>query len=102
MLKQREVHEDLNSSLPAEKVEEWKSISLEPVRALDGKWTSPMIDPLLSSTHLNPISFISLHLILFVQTEVFSRQSKPGVKGSPALHLRQASDPAQLVGFRKG
>lgn len=61
MLKQREIHEDLASSLPSQTVAEWKNVSLEPVQGEDKKWTSPLADPLLSSTYTLTILLYLAH-----------------------------------------
>ncbi|KAG8712930.1 hypothetical protein FRC08_013918 [Ceratobasidium sp. 394] len=42
---QKAVHDDLASSLPHDKVIEWEATPLEPVRDRNGKWSSPLMDP---------------------------------------------------------
>ncbi|CAE6473742.1 unnamed protein product, partial [Rhizoctonia solani] len=46
-IKQKEVHDDLNSDMPPEKIAEWEQESIEPTLK-DKKWESPMMDPDLS------------------------------------------------------
>lgn len=44
-LQQEAVHQDLTASLPLAKVEEWEETSIEPIQGRNGKWSSPLMDP---------------------------------------------------------
>jgi hypothetical protein len=44
-LQQEAVHDDLTSSLPAAKVIELEETPIKAVPGRDGKWSSPVMDP---------------------------------------------------------
>lgn len=62
---QRVVFLDLHETLPKAHIERWETMSLEPVKGANGKWTSPMMDhiadgPLYIACLLNSLK-ITVH-----------------------------------------
>ncbi|KAG8779018.1 hypothetical protein FRC12_024685 [Ceratobasidium sp. 428] len=42
---QKAAHLDLTASLPPDEVARWESMSIEPVQGTNGRWSSPLMDP---------------------------------------------------------
>jgi hypothetical protein len=45
------VHDDLTASLPSAKVIEWEETPTKASPGRDGKWSSPMMDPVWTGTY---------------------------------------------------
>ncbi|KEP46268.1 hypothetical protein V565_208720, partial [Rhizoctonia solani 123E] len=45
-IKQKKVHEELTAEFPQDKIAAWEVESLEPTQDLNGKWVSPLMDPI--------------------------------------------------------
>ncbi|CAE6527007.1 unnamed protein product [Rhizoctonia solani] len=52
---QKAVHDDLAESLPADQVSEWAVMPLTPVQGPDGRWSSPLMDPVWSDGRFKSI-----------------------------------------------